>query len=97
MCIRDSFLGPVVTFRKDSIVRSVVAQSEKKRVRHVRLQSQRLRTIDHYEQLGHMLPAVHTSPANLAFRGEPFSEAIGNRTCFSKSLSDALRVSDRIF
>ena len=51
---------------------------EEQRVRHVGLEADRLRPVDHLEQLDIPLPAVHAAPADLAFGREPLAVVLGD-------------------
>src|SRR5262249_9781078 len=48
------------------------------------------------EQFRHVFPAVHSTPADLAFRGEPFAVSLRDRAGFAKSLGNAFRISNGI-
>ena len=73
---------------KEPVLRRVVAHREEQVVCHVGLIAQRLRTIDHLEQLHHPLPTVHPAPADLAFRGEPLAMTIGDVAGLAEDIRD---------
>ena len=87
---------PVEIFGQKPVFRRVVAERVKQRVRHVRLEAQCLRPIDHLQQLDHVLPAMHAAPADLPFRRQPFAVIFGNVARLRESLRDALRIRLRI-
>ena len=56
------------------VLRCVVAEDVKKRVGHVRLEAESFGLSDFFEQVDHLLPAVHAAPADFAFGSEAFAE-----------------------
>src|SRR6266581_7133294 len=94
--VEHFLLRPVVTFWKDPVFRSVVTESEKKCMCHVRLQTQRFRPIHQDEQLGHMLPAVHSAPADLAFCSQSFPVALCNRARFAEGFGDTFCITNGV-
>jgi hypothetical protein len=66
---------PLEILRQDAVFRRVVAQREEQRVRHVRLEAQRLRAVHQFQKLHHAPPAMHAAPADLAFRRQPLAKA----------------------
>src|SRR5262249_37009270 len=61
-----------------------------------RLESQRLRSIHEHEQFSHVFPAMHSTPTNFPFRGQPFSVVLGDRASLPESFGDTFRIADRI-
>src|SRR3954453_11888679 len=74
-----------------------MAQRIKHGVRHIRLEPKRLRAIDKFQEFHHVLPAVHSAPADFSLRSKPFTVALGNGAGFAKSFRDSTRVVARIF
>src|SRR5881394_1240018 len=66
-------------------------------MRHVSLEAERLRAIDHLEELHHLAPAMHAAPADFAFGREPFAEILRDAASFTKGFGDELRVALRVF
>src|SRR5690606_40306113 len=52
--------------------------------------------IDHLQKLHHVLPAVHSSPADLPFSCQSLAEAVSDLSSLLKCLSDQLGISFRI-
>ena len=63
-------IGPVEIFGEKAVFRGVGAEKIKKRMGHIGLEPERLRPVDHLEQLEHPLPAVHSAPADFPLGGE---------------------------
>ena len=65
-------------------------------MRHVRLKSERLGPVHQFEQLDVMPPAMHATPADLAFRRQALAEVFRDGTGFAEGPYDPLRVCVRI-
>src|SRR5262245_58708232 len=66
-------------------------------MRHVRLHAECLRPVDQHQQLGHVLPTMHSAPADLTFGGQPLSVAFCDRACFTEGFGDPFCVTHWIF
>src|SRR5262249_14258226 len=64
-------------------------------MRHIRLEAERFRSIYRFQKLKHTLPAMHSSPADLAFGSEALAMILCDRACGAKRLRDLLRVFGR--
>ena len=83
---------PVVALRQDAILGRVVPHREQQRVRHVRLEAKRLRTVHHLEQLHHAFPTVHPAPADFSFGREPLAVTLRDVACLAERTHDPLRI-----
>ncbi len=71
-------IGPVKISGQNGVFRSVVTEKVQQRVSHVGLETKSLRVADSFQQVGHLSPALHTTPTDLAFRRETFVELLGD-------------------
>ncbi len=83
---------PLEVGRNEAIFRRVVAQHEEERVGHVGLETKRFGPADGFEQLDHVMSAVHAAPADFAFGGEAFAELFGDVARLAERVGDALCV-----
>ena len=70
----------------------VVAHQVEIGVRQVGLEAERLRHADFFQQVEHVLPAVHAGPADLTFGGQAFAMVGCDLGCFAESVGDLGRV-----
>ena len=90
-------LAPLEIVGQEAIFGRVVAHGEEHGVRHVGLEADGLGAVHHFEQLHVIAPAMHAGPADLAFGGEAFAEALGDGGGFAEGLGDAFGVGVGIF
>ena len=65
-------VGPIEIVRNEAVFRSVRAEEEEERVRHIRLETEDLRQVDLFENFDATSPAVHPAPTDFAFHREHF-------------------------
>ena len=88
--VEGSFVFPIIPRRQDGVLLRVVAERVKKRVRHVRLETDGPRAVHEFEQPHHFAPTVHAAPTNLAFGGETLAKIFGHGRRFAEGPGDKL-------
>ena len=94
----EGFRLPVVVLRHDPVgARSIVAQRVEERVGHVGLEAHDLGHPGLFQRLDHVLPGLHTTPANFALGGQTLTVIFGHLAALAEGLGDELGVALGVF
>ena len=94
----EGFRLPVVVLRHDAVgARSIVAKRVEERVSHVGLEAHHLGHPGLLQRLDHVLPGLHTTPANFALGGQTLTVVFGHLAALAEGLGDELGVALGVF
>ena len=90
-------LGVAVAFLEQGVLGGVVAEGVEVGVGEVGLEAEGLRHTDALEDVEHVLPRVHASPADFAFGGKAFAVVLGDGGGLFEGVDDAGGVGRGVF
>lgn len=89
--------GIGIAFFQESVLRSIVAEGVKIGVGEVSLETKRLGHADAFEDVEHVFPGMHASPADFAFGGKAFTAVFGDGGSLLEGIDDAGGVGRWVF
>ncbi len=90
--VERGLVAPVEVVGEDAVLGGVLAEGVEQRVGHVGLEADRLGLADPFEEVDHLAPGVHATPADLPLGGEALAVVPGDLAGLLEGLGDLLLV-----